>query len=262
MDERSILSALASRQTVKARTLVIVAHPDDEVLGLSIALRLMRPLCLLHATDAAAAGAGAEARAKAADRFSELTLALAELGVEPGERSVCPFHDGSLIERATELSTLIEARLDTVDVIVTHAFEGGHPDHDACALAAQTACARMFERTGRMPARIEFAVYARQNGRLVSNCFPVASAATVLTLTTAEADAKRRALNAFVSQRHVVDRFPLTYEQVRAAPFYQFEQPRAAEDVLFAAAEPERERRWRDAAARVVEPKRAGEART
>jgi LmbE family N-acetylglucosaminyl deacetylase len=138
------------------------------------------------------------------------------------------------------------------DLVVTHAFEGGHPDHDACALALHIACEQAADLKDHRPARVEFAIYALEKGRIVTNSFPGDEARTVLVLTEIERARKALALSAFASQRGVVEQFRLQEEQLRTAPdqdFFRLRDPRAT---LFSTPDPDRERRWREAAAASV----------
>lgn len=241
----AVLSALSARRPVAASVLLLVAHPDDEVLGASVTLRCAERLRLVHATD----GSGGDA-VITAERFRELLAALESLDVEP-TIAPCGYPDGSLIGHAAALAEHLAGWLSDTDVLITHAFEGGHPDHDACALAAQLACTRELERSGRRVARLEFAIYARIDGAIRTNAFPPADAvlATTLQLSPEEQARKRRSLQAFASQRHVVDRFPLATETLRPTPEYDFSVPRDPAQLLFAFGEPSRETRWREAAA-------------
>jgi hypothetical protein len=74
----------------------------------------------------------------------------------------------------------------------------------------------------------------------------------VLTLSAEEQDRKRSALTAFASQRHVVDRFPLTRESLRVASSHDFGTSREARDLLYAFDDPPREEAWRQAARRAI----------
>ena len=238
-----VLSALSIRRGGRVRALLLVAHPDDEVLGASVALRAFDRLRVAYGTD----GSGGRPEVTAA-RFAELEIALERLGVAPA-LSACGFPDGRLVEHAAALARRLDALLPGTDVLVTHAFEGGHPDHDACALAAQIACAR----AGRAVARLEFAIYARSGGGMLFNGFPASERAVALALSPEEQAGKRHALDAFASQRHVVDRFPLRRETFRVAPVHDFTRPRDPDDLLFAFAKSAREAAWREAARRALD---------
>lgn len=242
MDAATAIAAIARRRPVEAPALLLVAHSDDEVLGCSVAMRCLPRLRLVHATDGSAGD-----EAVATERLREAMAALRGLEVRPS-MAPCGLPDGSLVEHAGALATALTAWLPDTVLLITHAFEGGHPDHDACALAAQIACASEAERSGRHVARLEFAIYARSAGVIRANAFaPDAQPApTVIKLSTEEQMRKWRALQAFAFQRHVVDRFPLKAEALRPAPDHDFTAMRRPDDLLFAFRNPEREPTWRE----------------
>lgn len=246
MNAADAVAALAERRIVDAPAVLLVAHPDDEVLGASVALGLHRDLLLLHATDGAK---GADAVGGSAARFAELEGALVALGVAPRLARI-DLPDGALDERADVLAAALAPMIAGAQVAITHAFEGGHPDHDACALAMQLACGKY----PRAPARLEFAVYAREGDRLITNSFgdrpdPVPAR---LRLSPDEVTRKRAALAAFASQRHVVSRFPVAEEQIRPSPVHDFAARRDPARVLFARGDAAVERAWRDVAAAAI----------
>jgi hypothetical protein len=65
------LPALASREVFAARTLLLVAHPDDEVLGASVLLRHAQSLRLVHATDGSGGEPGFAVATEAALKLKE-----------------------------------------------------------------------------------------------------------------------------------------------------------------------------------------------
>lgn len=241
----AVLESIAARHPVDAPALLLVAHADDEVLGCSVAIRQLRQLRLVHATD----GSGGD-EAAATERLREAMAAMKVLGMRPS-MAPCGLPDGSLIDHSRALASALAAWLPETALLITHAYEGGHPDHDACALAAQVACAREAERSGRHVIRLEFAVYARSGGVIRTNSFSADARppATVLRLSAEEQVRKRRSLQAFESQRHVVDRFPIEVETLRPVRDYDFAASRDPDELLFAFRDPEREPAWRRAAA-------------
>jgi LmbE family N-acetylglucosaminyl deacetylase len=240
-----VLAAIEARQSIDARTLLLVAHPDDEVLGASIVLTLASKLHLAHATNGAPAGVGDQGKVSDA-RFAELDMALGILGAAPSQSTRFDFTDGTLVDHAAALSEALMPVVANSEVVITHAFEGGHPDHDACALALHLACQRVALSKGHHVAQLEFAIYARDGDRIVTNSFPADPA--VVALTEAEKSRKGSALEAFRSQQSVIEHFKLHHESLRATPIHDFAEPREPGKTLFAAADPDRERRWREAA--------------
>ena len=221
--------------------LLLVAHSDDEVLGCSVIMSRLRRLTIMYATEARVSHDGI-----AGKRLEEALAALKVLGLAPIVLP-CGLPDGSLVKHTRVLASLIADRLPDTALLITHAFEGGHPDHDACALAAQMARDAEEERSGCRVAHLEFAIYAHTDGAIRTNAFPkdAQPSAAVLALSPQEQVLKKRALGEFASQRHVVDRFPLQHEALRRALRYDFSAARADETVLFAMRQPGSELAWR-----------------
>lgn len=222
---------LAGGERIAEPVALVVAHPDDEVVGLGSRLHLLDRLTLVHLTDGAPfemgdaqrAGFGTRA-AYAAARAGELDAALAALEVRPERRLAYGIPDQTLCEHLPELVDRLALDLRGCAAVFTHAYEGGHPDHDAAALCVQAACARLG---GEAPARWEFAGYFGRDGVLQANRFhpdPTAPE-TGVTLTADERRRKVRAFAAHASQAPVLANFPPEREAWRPAPAYDFARP-------------------------------------
>jgi len=140
---------LAGLTPLLGRTLVIVAHPDDETITCGGLLQRMRDPCVVFATDGAPEDAyfwgrfGSRER-YAAIREAESRAALVAVGVHQivflAQQSEAPLVD-QLLYRAlpaafTALSRIVE-RIKP-ECVLTLAYEGGHPDHDSASfLGAQ-----------------------------------------------------------------------------------------------------------------------------
>jgi len=162
----------------------------------------------------------------AAARAAELAAALGVLGVDPRRISIgAP--DQELVSHLPEVVARLEPELARAELVLTHAYEGGHPDHDAAALAVQVACERLRRRTGRAPARLEFAGYhAEGSGRVVGRFFPARGGPEVeARLTGPTLAAKRAALACFLTQAPVIAWFRPELERYRVAPDYDFTAP-------------------------------------
>lgn len=223
MSAAGIIHAIEARAPIHQAALVLVAHPDDEVLGLSVLLGLLTRLTLVHATDGAAGGDQHE-------RARELDAALVQLGIIPHRRIRLDLPDGALAGNMANLLAQLAPLWDDHEVIVTHAFEGGHPDHDCCALAVDTLREMLGDKI-----TLGFPVYAVGSGGRVTNRFVrEPSLCARITLDVAEMEAKRCALAEFVSQAHVIQHFDLAAEAIGALDPVNPARLRPVGEVLFA----------------------------
>jgi len=215
--------------------MVIVAHPDDEVIGAGALLgRLSGPL-VVHVTDGAprdlvdARSAGFDtAEGYAAARRREAVRALALLPSKvplPAELRV-PDQEASrsLVALARRIAHLLGR--ERPDAVITHAYEGGHPDHDAVAFAVHAA-GRLLAGSGtRPPSLHEVTGYHGRGGALVVGRFlpRPGGRAGALRLTAAERQRKRRMLGCFGTQARTLEPFMhrLRLERVRLAPAYRY----------------------------------------
>jgi N-acetylglucosamine malate deacetylase 2 len=210
--------------------LVIVAHSDDEVLGAGAQFASFGALSFIHVTNGA--GNIREARAKGFGtlraygraRSRELRAAVAAAGLradfhELGYRALdAGFHMATLTRR---LRTMI-VRL-APNLVLTQAYEGPHPDHDAVAFAVHHAVRGLTK----PPPVWEMTAYHRANGTTVRGSFLPFDGPPIVRapLDTAARALKRRMLDCFTSQLDVVAQFPLDEEDFRPAPNYDFTRP-------------------------------------
>jgi LmbE family N-acetylglucosaminyl deacetylase len=140
---------LSPLQPVLGRTLVIVAHPDDETISCGGLLQHMREPCVVFATDGAPEDDYFWRRYGSRESYirlreDEARAALSEVGVAHIEflahHADAPVIDQllyrSLPAAFTALTRLVHEHGS--ECLLTLAYEGGHPDHDAVSfLAAQ-----------------------------------------------------------------------------------------------------------------------------
>lgn len=127
------------------KTMVLVAHPDDECFVCGALLQRMREPLVVFATDGAPRdryfwGAHGSREAYSELRRQEARRALAQVGVKRVEFLA---QDPELGEKFVdqELFRVIPVAYQAVAKVVDHfqpealltlAYEGGHPDHDTC----------------------------------------------------------------------------------------------------------------------------------
>ena len=207
--------------------MIVAAHPDDETIGASTLLP--GAVSLVHVTDGAprnmadAHRCGFQSRKEYAEaRRKELLEALQICGTEASVTCLgIPDQEATYnIEYAAgELAREMERVRP--QVVLTHPYEGGHPDHDAIALAVQIA-----SQDRRVPVW-EFAAYHNRNGSICTNEFLPADEVPVhaVDLRGLQKLQKQRMLECFRTQQETLQCFGLAQEKFRPAPQYDFTQP-------------------------------------
>lgn len=209
------------------RVLIVAAHPDDETLGASALLGPPHEAVVVHATD----GAPRDRRwwpAGVSDRDAYARLRAGEaaraLALVDAERVALGIADQEAVRALARLAQAIAEQIArrAPDLIVTHAYEGGHPDHDAVAFAV----ARARRLAGRAPPAIEMALYHGAPGALVAGEFLDGRPSTRRALDPVELRRRRAMLACFASQRATLAPFlALAHERYRPAPAYDFSRP-------------------------------------
>lgn len=230
-----ILQALAERCSVEPRIMIVVAHPDDETIGMGAQLCRLRNAVLVQVTDGAprdGRDAAAHGYATIADyafaRRVELCHAL-EMGQADGVRTeIIGIPDQQACCHLVALAERIARRLQVEPpvAIFVQPYEGGHPDHDAVAFAIKAAC-RLIAAEGRCPPVIvEMTAYHADGAGLATGDFlPPSRPTMTVRLNAADRARKRRMIDCFASQRDLLSGFGTEVERFRAAPDYDFGQP-------------------------------------
>ena len=228
------LDALRNRRTIPAeRIAVVVAHADDETIGVGAQLPRLPGICIAHVTDGAPRNLAdamrygfATAEAYAAARAAELRAAMSLAGV-PAEALVNLGHADQeaalhLVEIARELAAFFAER--RIEIVLTHPYEGGHPDHDATAFAVHAACALLRRKGDAAPAVIEMAFYHAGTAGMVAQRFvPEPDAPeTLIALDPEDRAFKARMMAAHVTQTETLAAFSADAERFRPAPRYDF----------------------------------------
>jgi LmbE family N-acetylglucosaminyl deacetylase len=212
----------------------LAAHPDDETIGASSLLARSHNPLVIYITDGAPRDAklwspdfngsreeyAALRREEASDALSHAGVAKSQIRYLGAVDQEAAFEVGELVRQSAEL--LNEHR---PDVLITHAYEGGHPDHDTAALVSRAALTNLVD--GNAPVLVEMTSYHARYSRCVTGEFLEADGADemCLQLTTADRDRKQNMFDAYASQRLVISAFDTTQERWRKAPEYEFSQP-------------------------------------
>src|SRR5205085_8052842 len=112
-------------------------------------------------------------------------------------------------------------------VVITHPYEGGHPDHDSTALAVHAACGLLLRENLPAPRVMEMTSYHNRNGAMAYAEFlgPNNGEVRTLALSTEERAFKQRLFECYATQRETLRWFPIELERFRPAPCYDFTQP-------------------------------------
>jgi LmbE family N-acetylglucosaminyl deacetylase len=229
----TLLDAIADpeRAPIEAGEIAIVtAHPDDETLAFGAIMRRLKGVRVVLATDGSPRDMKTQrvlgfpsVEAYRDARHIELTAALALAGVSAAALTRFEFPDKEAAHNlgafAGKLRTFFAA--NAIRAVLTHAYEGGHPDHDAVAAAVALAT------RGSAIEVVEAPFYRSRDGRFsVQSFVPFGGLLIVETpLTPEEAAHKRAMVAAYPSQAGVFGGFKPSVERFRHAPAYDFTQP-------------------------------------
>ncbi|MGZ5182663.1 MAG: PIG-L deacetylase family protein [Ramlibacter sp.] len=218
-------------------TLVVVAHPDDEIVGAGSRLALLKHARFVYVTDGAPAdGRDAARHGLSVDdyravRRRERDAALASCGIAPSQVVDLGCADQQAARRLPELAMQLADLFTAMrpSAVLTQPYEGGHPDHDATAFTVHAAAA-LLRRAGHAPPElVEMTSYHRgPQGLRAGEFLPAPEVDTGLATVRLDAtgrERKRALLACHASQRETLAQFPLDVERFRPAPRYDFRQP-------------------------------------
>lgn len=225
-DPSAVLAAITARERPRLAgpVAIVLAHPDDETLACGALLSRLADLTLVHVTDGAPRD-GRDARrhgfpgpaAYAAARRSELGAAMAVAGASNARLVALEMPDQEAALALADIARRLVGLLGEVELVLTHAVEGGHPDHDATAFAVRAAVA-LLRVQERAPTVVEMPLYrAGPDGGWLLRSFADRPAGVELRLTEAESAMKARMVAAHASQRETLAGFSLETELYRLA---------------------------------------------
>jgi LmbE family N-acetylglucosaminyl deacetylase len=215
---------------------VIVAHPVDEIIGAGGLISRLSDVTVVHLTNGAprnrhvAHEAAIDGMADYAEaRRRECISALAIANVTPDRILELDVADHQAPHFLTDLTKRLETLLQQFapNIVLTHPYEGGHPDHDATAFAANAAV-RLLKRHGfKPPMLFEMALHPASDGqKRVLNFIPgLGRETTTLMLDDEAKELKRRMYECFATQREALKENPLGPERFRRPPPYDFTLP-------------------------------------
>ncbi len=232
-DEGASKNIMAWIDELLSRTLVLVAHPDDECLACGALLQRMREPLVVFATNGSPADPYfwqkyGSREAYAAVRRQEALESMHAAGVKdvvfladlPGGEQLA---DQELFRHLRDAFDLLAdlARRRMTTALLTLAYEGGHPDHDACSfLAAQLA------KLAGIPCW-EAPLYHRgADGSGVFQQFITPDGEEFdVRPTPAEQENKRMMCAAYRSQGDFLSKFDVAKEWVRPQAAYNYANP-------------------------------------
>jgi LmbE family N-acetylglucosaminyl deacetylase len=215
------------------RTLVLVAHPDDECIAFGALLQRMREPMVVVATNGSPQDPYfwqqyGSREAYAALRRKEALASMHAAGVKdivflpdlPGGEELV---DQELFQHLRPAYDLLSelARRRMVEALLTLAYEGGHPDHDSCSFLAAQLARRFNVRCWEAP------LYHRlpDGGGVFQGFLGDTSAEVDVKPTPAEQIAKRAMCVAYPSQGDFLSHFDVSKEHIRPQPTYDFTRP-------------------------------------
>jgi LmbE family N-acetylglucosaminyl deacetylase len=216
------------------RTLVLVAHPDDETGGCAGLLQRISEPLVFFATEGAPASEffwrrfGSQ-RTYSLVRRHEAASALTAVGVKTtgflGDwiQSDAELRDQELFKclpAAFEAAAAVIRRLKPGAILVP-AYEGGHPDHDACSFLGFLLKKRFGLAVWEMP------LYHRSiNGELTCRTFrDNCGTETVLKLSAAEQVTRRHMMSSYCSQWDLAQFINTPFEYFRPQVTYDYNKP-------------------------------------
>lgn len=202
---------------------VVVAHPDDETIGCGGQLFRLRGVRVVLVTDGAPRPPAGPSHPSSRSREWHAALSVAAVPIDQRHELGIPDQSAAFAVReiTDELAALF--RRYRTRMVLTHAYEGGHPDHDATALAVHRA-AGTLARDAHDVTIVEMPFY-----RSVEGCFAWQSfvplddcPAAVAHLDAHQVRIKRAMCEAHASQAGVLRHMAPDHELFRLAPAHDF----------------------------------------
>jgi LmbE family N-acetylglucosaminyl deacetylase len=227
------------------RAMVIVAHPDDEVIAVGGRMGRFVDAFFIHVTDGAPRneedsrvhGFSSLEDYKRA-RAGELRKMFASAGLESIRHACICVPDQEATFHLMQLTRELKSRIANwePEVIFTHPYEGGHPDHDACAFSVHHAVSLVKGQTGMKPLIVEAPFYNAGASGSDGSAFldlPGATTEMAYELSAEERTRKQGLMACFATQQETLKLFQCETECYRVAPVYDFTRTPHAGNVFY-----------------------------
>jgi LmbE family N-acetylglucosaminyl deacetylase len=214
------------------RIAVVVAHADDEAVGCGGQLRRLSGASIGLVTDGAPRNLAdanrcgfATSCAYARARADEFRRAMKIANVPEASTTMLGLPDQQAARHLTWCTRrLVEFfAANEIEVAVTHAFEGGHPDHDATAFAVHAARSQL-EKRGHVLDIIEMPLYRLSEHGVVRQSLAPPRLANDLELALPPdvQRQKQRLIETYTTQQRTLAPFAIDHESLRIAPNHDF----------------------------------------
>lgn len=221
----------------RSRCVVIVAHSFDELIGAGGLISRLRDITVVHVTNRAGvpeSNAPAEETSPASypervesKTVGEVCVSALALANVPSDRLV-EFTISDIREphAVADLAKRLSVFLQRFrpDVVLTHPYEGGHPDHDATAFATNAALRLMGHNGFEVPALFEIGLHPSNDGERRELDFLPGTwhETTTFVLDEQMRKLKRRMFECVATQERNLKGTILGREKFRRSPNYDF----------------------------------------
>lgn len=207
---------------------MLVAHPDDEVIAFAGLMQQMKKAAVVFATDGAPRDSYFWKHYGSREHYAEVRRqeaqrALAIAGAQPvflSDRISGGIADQELFRRLPEAIQAFEQVVDMIapNVLLTLAYEGGHPDHDACSFIGW-----WVGRHKKVPVWESPLYHRNSDGSDAVQTFPRLTGQEVHYIVDAQALQKKvEMFHTYRSQKLILDGFRPELEQFRPMADYDF----------------------------------------